>query len=809
MKTKKLFVLAALGLMTFACEEQEPDPGREPQDGNYAVIAEMDSMQGADELLWAEGAKVSVVAVNTDNEAAVRELALTEGAGTSQGTFAGDINDDEIPYTLVYPSSVGVDVEKKKLVLPGVYGDVETDYSPGLVPVMAAYPEDDGSAVFVHLGGVLELSVKGIPANAKGVVLTADKGIAGPFNFDYEADRIPALVAEEVVEGAISANASITILFKPENESRDEVFYIPLPVGSYQFGVEYINAEDQRVLLVSGSESTRIARSNLARLSPISISKEAAAEITFSDVTSTDAHIKIEPKSGIYYYIQPFGKNVADMGEEEREQKINALVASTVSSTNFIAATGYDGSFLTLYKKYMDDKSAVFHSGQTYFIGVVAVPEAANTAPIAADVTYEMVTFEGYGIDDASDAKVTFEDITETVSAVSVKIVPDENVEGMAFRCSYMDYETYESEYKDGGDEVLLDFVAKSDEKKTETKLSVSPVEPGKSYLVVVYAYDPATAKGKVFTQKLSCPAIVFSDNVTLSMTVLYTGVNYAEVKIEPVGGELSMIRYGFMKKADFENNETLMKGDTAVEAEMIRKQTVKQRREINEANLAVDHIYVIENLYLYEPDIYFFVIARDKEGNWVHMERETINTKECFDDRFDESLAAPAVKEVYYISNRTGYTKDLSEWSKMSDVTDPSELNDVNGMYWLDLDWDTQNPMKRMWLCNENTQNWKGDSALSGTDMMADAITVLKKRAGYQATGTEPDFYGRDASTGALSLKNVLVSNTSEYKTLRDKSNASDIKAKTLYLVWETTDGKYGYTSVVPENYLGGATAE
>ncbi len=819
MKTKKLLVLAALGLMTLACEEQEPGSGKEPQDVNYTVIAEMDQMTGADGLLWPEGARVNAVAVNANNEAAVRELALTEGAGTDQGTFAGAIKDDETPYTLVYPSAVGVDTGKKKLVLPSVYGDAETDYTSNLNVVMAAYPGEDGTAMFVHLGGALKVSVNGIPANAKGVALTAEKGIAGPFDFDFDADIIPALVAEEAVEGSVSRYASVTFLFKPKSESRDEEFYFPLPVGSYQFGVEYINAEDERILLKSGDGSIQIGRSKLVELPPISISTEPAAKITFSDVTSTDAHIKIEPKSELYYYIQPFGKDVADMEEVEKMNRINGFVASTVASTVFMEAAGYDGSFLALYKKFMGE-TATFYPGQTYFVGVVAVPEESNTAPIAADVTYALVTFEGYEIGgDASNVGVTFESITETVSAVSVRIVPAENAEGMAFKCSYMDYDTYEAEYKDKGDEALLDFVAKLGEKKAETKLSVSPVEQGKSYMVVVYAYDPATAKGKVFTQKLSCPAIVFSEGVTLNMNVLYTGVNYAEVKIEPVGGELSMIRYGFMRKDDFEKKEVLMSGSTAVEAEMIEDKTVSQRRNINADNLAADHIYMIENLYLHTPDQYFFVIAKDKDGKWIRMVQTTIDTQKPFDERFDASLTAPDVKAVYYSTSTTGYKTALTEsdsdgnpyWNKMSDITDPSTLNALTGMYWLDLDWGTPNPMKRMWLCNENTKNWNGNFALTGTDKKADAITVLKKRAGYTAyeNGVTPDFYARTKNTGALLLTDVKVWNTSEYKSLRDKTDASNIKAKTLYLVWETTDGRYGYTSVVPEDYLGEASAE
>ncbi len=828
MKTKNLIVLAVLGLMSLACADKESngDPVKEPGTADYTVVAQMEQAvetrttlapvegtesNGVNNLLWTEGDKVNVVVVNANKETTLCELVLTEGAGTVQGTFAGTLKEGETPVFLVSPSVAAfeVDAEKKTCVLPSVYGDVETDYTRNPNAIMIAdlaYPEEDGSFYFTHLGGILEVPMTGVPANAKGVVLNVDRDITGTFEID-EVGGNSVIKAGEVIEvvSAVENNKSITLLFKPKNENRDEVFYFPLPVGTYTFSVEYINEADEKVL-IANNETAEIRRAGLVKMPSLLASKEPAAKITFSNVTNLDADIKIEPNAPIYYYIQPIGMNVADMEKEEKSQKINALIASAVSSTDFMEETGYEGSFLALYRKYYKE-SAVFNPGHTYFVAVIGVPQDADTEPSVIDVTYELVTFKGYEIDNtASGVSVTFGTPTETLKNVSVRITP---AEGTYFRCGYMDYDKYVAEYQDKGDEALMNFVVDSGENTKAGTLSVSPTEPGKEYMVVVYAYNPATAKGRVFTKKLSCPEVVYNEAMSLKLDVLYTGVNYAEVKIEPVGGEIASIRYGFMKKTDFEANEILMMGEDAVEAEMVKDNTVKQRRGFNTDNLSADHVYKLENLYLYEPDQYLFVVAMDKDGKWVHMEQTVIDTKKPFDDGFDASLAAPAVKDVYYISSSTGYTKALTEWSNMSDVTDPTTLNGVNGMYWLDLDWGTPSPMKRMWLCNEPTQNWKNDFALSGTDKKADAIVVLKKRAGYLAGGTAPDFYGRNSATGALSLTNVQVLNTSEYKALRDKSDESNIKAKTLYFVWETTDGKYGYASVVPEDYLGENTAQ
>ncbi len=635
--------------------------------------------------------------------------------------------------------------------------------------------------------------VAGLPTIAVAV-----DGNAGLFSIAIDDEKVPytygvaELKGDATLESVYKAATAKLTAADVHTGSLDSLSLTEaLKVEALALGSKYV----VWAVMVDGDEAAYKAKP-IEKVASATFHKRV--NISFSDTTSVDAKVKIEtaPESGKYfYYIQPLGENAEKWTAEEAKQKIDAQVKSATSTSDELTDGKYEGSLLEWYKAYYM-ASAKLTPGQTVFVAVVPEDDKTEGA-----VAYGLVTLDGYKYDAESTASVTFGKPTESYTNVSVRITP---ASGTCFRFGYMTEKEYLNNYE-GDDNALMNFAIgegkPSGEKKTAQTASPYPLVLGESYIVVVYAYDPSTAVGKVFTQKISCPAITYNEEMSLSLNVKYTGVNYAEVEIVPTGGNLKSIRYAFMKKADFASNSTL-KGDYAIaEEKLVTNLTVSNRKNFNTANLKADNLYSIENLYLMEDQI-LFVIGFDENDKVVHMKYEEINTTAPFNNGFDENLAKPTVKDVYYIAkNSSGYKKPLTDWSKMSELTDVTTLNDLTGMYSLDLDWGTTE-VKRMWLCNENTQNWKGDYALSEIDMKANAIAVLKKRAGYPSSSAAPDFYGLNSTTGALALTGVQVYNTSEYKALRDKSDAADIKAKTIYLVWETKDGKYGYMSVVPESF-------
>ncbi len=529
--------------------------------------------------------------------------------------------------------------------------------------------------------------------------------------------------------------------------------------------------------------------------------------ITVSDITSLDANVKIETAGDYYYYIQPLAYNFAKFTEAEQKQQIDAQIKSATSTSDLMSDGKYAesaNSLLNWYKKYYSS-TAVLIPGYTIFVALLPADNKSADA-----VVYKLVTLEDYKLGNMADDAIKWGTPTETYKTVSVRITPST---GVCFRFNYMTLEDFIENYE--GDETAQMKFAVGDakasgEKKTAQTASPYPLKLGESYVVVVYAYNPSTAVGRVFTKQVNCPAITYNEAISLNLDVTYTGANYVEATITP-SAAIKSIRYGYMKKADFEKNATLKANGTELEKMMAiaREQlaidnTISKRANFDKDNLAADHKYTIENLYLMEEQ-YLIVIAFDANDKVTGMAYELIDTKTPFENGFDASLPKPTVNNVYYNTSSTGYQQPLDKWVNMNTVTDVTTLDELNGMYWLDLTW-SSNEMKRMWLCSDNA-NSTNLKLLTG-EAKHDAIEVLKARAGYLGTGVAPDFYGRAPKTGAPTLSNVKMWNTSYLKTLRDKI-VKPYGPKTIHLVWETTNGKYGYMTVVPETYANPTTPD
>ncbi len=841
---------AAMSLLALSCaKEEEMAPDTKPEvNGKYTLVAEMESsvqtrttpelVEGTTNqyrLHWAEGDKLSVF-VGTMGMGGQKEFTLCDGAGTTTGTFTGDLDDSQSIVFAAYPYNANHSV-MGSFIMPSVYGDIETEYTPNTNAYMMAQNvaagNEEGVAPklsFMHLGGVLALDLYGIPANVKGVVLTANKGITGEASF-----------ADEVMEGELSAkdsdgtNNSITIYFKPKATVRNEIFYFPLPVGTYQFKVEYIAADDQKILVIDSKKDNEIKRAGIKTMPELTVAP--LAKISFSDVTMYDAKVSIDVAKGydgdFVYYIQPLGGNISDFSAEEAQQKIDAQINSATSSADQFSDGKYyaaNGSLLAWYKNYYKP-SATFNVGHTIFVALVPKskktgsegPDVAPTAvsdneedlpggsgqstvdsSLDADhIIYALVTLKGYTIseDAKANVQIAYDPAAQTYDKVTATMTPDS---GVSYRYSKaLTPEQYDA-VKDNDSEMLKLVGANV---YTDKKTFTHYCSFGETYYLLVHAFDSATGDGKIQVQKLESRKVTFNEGIELNLEVLHKGFRYVDVKIEATGGELKQIRWGYMKKSEFEANATLTANGTELEKmmELAEEQlavdkTIRQRGEITKANFAEDNRYSIENMY-YEEDTYLCVIGYDNSDVPTKMVYTLLDLNETDPiASFDANLAAPEVKDVYYIANYSGYNQALDNWTNMKTV-DVNTLDDKTGMYWLDLDWSKAGgEPKRMWLSSDNDLNDPSKGLITG-DAKKDALATLLKRSGSSGgSGSAPDFYGRSTSTGKLSLSPVLFG-TTESKTLRNKKT-NPISPKTLYLVWETNDGKYGYTTVVPEKY-------
>ncbi len=464
-----------------------------------------------------------------------------------------------------------------------------------------------------------------------------------------------------------------------------------------------------------------------------------------------------------------------------------------------------------LYKEYTNKKinSASLKPGYTWVI--IVAPEDNFTEEA---IVSEFVQFNDYGYDEYSEADVTISEIKLTESSVAAKITPKD---GCSYTYAIVTADVYAglTTPEDKARKTYYQSAGNKAATKTESTATSTGLFPETDMYLLVFVCDQSGV-GKLVEQKLTTTGVPYNESMELNMDLNWTGLNSADVTVTATGGEIGSIRYGIMKKADFdkkadfgETTLTLVERMAKAGDRLAVNKTVSNIRNFNNSNLNAAGKYTIENMYIME-DQYLILMAFDSENKPVKAVYAEVNTKNAFDNGFDASLIGPDVKEVYYNNNSSGYKYALDNatypWYKMSEVTDPTTLNGKKGMYWLDLDWGTAGKPKHIWLSAANSNEWNATYPISGTDKKADATSVLKKRYGTAATANSPDFYGYNATTGAQSLTGVVISNTSEGgKYLRNQINGTEteVSAKTIHLVWETQEGKIGYMTVVPEEYL------
>ena len=170
---------------------------------------------------WKEGDAIGVPYTKADNSAARMDFALTAGAGAAQGEFT---TSDDV--TLLGTDPIGV--------VPASAFDVTNADAPIKLPASYAWAEGQSNAVMVatglklsgmntfkHVGGIVKVTYKNIPADADGFLLSADAGICGNF----------ALQDGVIVAGPTANHVKVTFTAGTASEM---AFYVPVPTGEYK-----------------------------------------------------------------------------------------------------------------------------------------------------------------------------------------------------------------------------------------------------------------------------------------------------------------------------------------------------------------------------------------------------------------------------------------------------------------------------------------------------------------------------------------------------------------------------------------------
>ena len=197
---------------------------------------------------------------NGDRIAVGEDLAnyITECVnGVQTAVFSSDTAVQQGDYA-VYPysatKSIAGSILTYNLVNEYKYISVDRNFFDGMrvsIPMWA--PVIDNVAEFKHLGGVIAFKIENLKAGENQTfTVTADKKIAGEFTVDLSAaEPILATAATDVAE-----EKSVVIKFSLKKNA-DAVFYVPVPVGTYDLTVEAKNGTDVISKSYTGLEVAR------------------------------------------------------------------------------------------------------------------------------------------------------------------------------------------------------------------------------------------------------------------------------------------------------------------------------------------------------------------------------------------------------------------------------------------------------------------------------------------------------------------------------------------------------------------------
>lgn len=166
-----------------------------------------------------------------------------DATGSSSATFIGNVS--PIGYA-VYPWNAAKEIENGVLTYEFKkeydYKTIDRDFFSCIsvdVPMWAKVKNEGLS--FKHLGGVIAFRFPEIPAgNDQVFTLTANKKISGTFETDLSVSE-PIFKAEDTDD---VSEKTVTIRFSLDKK-RPAVFYVPAPVGEYDFTASLKSGKDE------------------------------------------------------------------------------------------------------------------------------------------------------------------------------------------------------------------------------------------------------------------------------------------------------------------------------------------------------------------------------------------------------------------------------------------------------------------------------------------------------------------------------------------------------------------------------------
>ena len=259
---KTLFICAAALLAAVACNKDIVD--NTAPAGSVVLKATMETVEtkvGATvnedtkkvAFTWTKG---DAVAVQTASGFA--NFALSGNGGAATGEFTGDATPVQ-GGVAVFPASAAGAVAGGNLTvnLPASYNYAEGQTNALLYATVAG-----DNMGFTHLGGLISVELKGVPAGAKFVLTAEGQKINGEYTVDCSAEvpQINVAATENAAESTVTVNFAEAVV--------EATVYVPVPAGEYAALKAKVVAADETVLKEIAATSTKTVGRKVVKAMP-------------------------------------------------------------------------------------------------------------------------------------------------------------------------------------------------------------------------------------------------------------------------------------------------------------------------------------------------------------------------------------------------------------------------------------------------------------------------------------------------------------------------------------------------------------
>lgn len=254
---KKIIFVAAVALALCSCAKTELTG---VDAGEMIIGASMEAyssgtkaaLADAGSFTWQTGDAIEVA-----TSGGHANFSLKTGAGTASATFSA-IYSGTLGNYAVYPADIFV--SNAKVLIPA-----SRNWSEGNTNCSMFGSLTNGNVAFKHLGGVVKVTLNGVPAEAnKFVFSTPGKKITGEFELKGDADKY-------IETSDDNANSSYTLSFTL-NKAENMAFYIPVPCGTYpKFALKVLGADDVVLNEFEGSSQQVVNRKDILIMPTLTI----------------------------------------------------------------------------------------------------------------------------------------------------------------------------------------------------------------------------------------------------------------------------------------------------------------------------------------------------------------------------------------------------------------------------------------------------------------------------------------------------------------------------------------------------------